>query len=445
MKTFICKIFSVGITCFSLAGCTVHPAGEQQERQAAQRDGQPFAAPATERALPILSATPGVDELIRYALLASPELEQKYWDWRSAIEQIPQDGTQATNLMLSAGIPITHGSTAFDRTTVTLANDPMADIVLPTKLLVAAQRALDTARAAGFRFQKAKYDLRQKVIDAYCDYVLAAELLKLDQAEAEILKTSATVTEAGISSGRFTQTDSIKANNDVDLLQNQMLERSARLPALQAALNAAIGRESAAHLEPSTTLPASAPIVATAEELLRFAADHNSELAAAAADTAARHDARQLADLQYRPDFSLSAGTDLAGGIQSLLGSITLPYFRHEAIDAAIAQAEANLRASLAMERAARNDVNARIFSDLAFLRGADQQLALLNATILPRARQSGDLTRSSYENGHASIVDVLESQRSILSIERLILQMNIARTRERADLDAVTKKTPAA
>jgi hypothetical protein len=59
-----------------------------------------------DRSPTTLPAEPTPDDLVRYASLASPELEQKYWEWKSAIEQIPQDGTQATNLVLFAGVPV---------------------------------------------------------------------------------------------------------------------------------------------------------------------------------------------------------------------------------------------------------------------------------------------------------------------------------------------------
>jgi len=108
---------------------------------------------------------------MRSAITPTPnaELEQRFWEWKSAIEQIPQSGTQPSNLVIFAGVPITHGSTAFDERRSRL---PTTDerYPLPSKLGVAAQRALDDAKAAGVRFQKTKYELRNRVIGAYYDY-----------------------------------------------------------------------------------------------------------------------------------------------------------------------------------------------------------------------------------------------------------------------------------
>src|SRR5665213_3141550 len=103
-------IVATGIALL-LGGCTVHPQGEAEERHAAMVAGKPFERPVAARAQLPIRATP--DDLVENALLNSGELEQKYWDWRAALEQIPQDGTQSTNLALSAATTLANG--AFSR------------------------------------------------------------------------------------------------------------------------------------------------------------------------------------------------------------------------------------------------------------------------------------------------------------------------------------------
>ena len=96
----------------ALTGCTIHPAGERAEREAALQAGKPFTRPVEDQKLPPLPDNPTPDDLVQYALLRNADLEQRYWEWRSAIEQIPQDGTQASTLALSAGTTITKGKQA---------------------------------------------------------------------------------------------------------------------------------------------------------------------------------------------------------------------------------------------------------------------------------------------------------------------------------------------
>jgi outer membrane protein, heavy metal efflux system len=433
-------VIVTGVLLLVASGCTIHPDGEKQERQIAGREGKPF----IKQVKLTLPSNPTADELVKYALLSSPELEQRYWEWRSAIEQIPQDGTQQTNLVLSAGAPITHGSTAFNRTTVTVANDPMADIVWPSKLGTAAHKALENAKAAGYRFQKDKYELRQRVLDTYYDYVLAAELLKLNRADAQILDTMATISENSIGAGMSTQSDAIKTRNEADLLVNQITQDTANLSKYEAAINSVIGRDPAADLSPDTAMLSVGKTVYDQSQLLQAVADRNPELAAVARESAGQGDAIHLAKLQYLPDFSLSISTDLAGNVQNLLGSLTAPFLRYEAINAAVAQAEANLRASNALRRQTQLDLQNRVLADVAFLTGAEKMSLLLETVILPRTRENVEIIRSSYQSGGNTTQDLFDAQRSVLAIQRLVIQLKVDIQRQNADLEsAIAKPIP--
>jgi len=421
-----------------LAGCTVHPRGEREERRAAMEAGQPYVHIRDDQPLPPLPSNPSLDELVHYALLTNAELEQRYWEWRAAIEQIPQSGTQPTNLVLFAGVPITNGSTAFDRTTITAANDPMADILWPTKLTHAAERALDEAKAAGVRFQKARYELRTKVLVAWYDYALTAELIRLEEANGQLLKTIAVVTEARNGSGSSSQQDLLKARNEIDLSTNDVKQMQSQLVSERAALNALLNRPADAAISTPTTLPATRPMNATDDQILALAAKQNPELEALADEIRGKKQGIELARLQYYPDFSASVATDLAGTAQNLTGMVTVPIFRHEAIDAAIAQAQANLRAAEAMRNQARNDLNAKVVADLSSFRDADRQLDLLQSSVLPRTRNVVALVHSAYESGRVSLLDLLDAQRSLIVIERIVGNLQIVREKQIAELEGI-------
>lgn len=422
-----------------LAGCTVHPPGEQAERQAAIRAGAPFTRPVERRQVPPLPANPTPDDLVRRALLASPELEQRYWEWRSAIEQIPQDGTQPTNLALFGSTSITRGRMSLDTTTLSLGNDPMADILLPAKLSAAAQRALQNARAAGLRFRKAQFELRGKVLGAYAEYALSAELIRLEQSNAELLQTTVMVVEARNRAGTAGQQDLLKSRNELDLSRNDIANLQAQLPAQRAALNALLDRSADAPIPIPTRMPDARPVVQDDEQVLKLAAERNPELAALAQEIAARKQSLALARLQYLPDVSLTAGTDLAGIAQSLAGMVTIPLLRYQAIDAAVAQAEANLRAAEAMRRQAHNDLAAQVVMDLSTIRDADRQLDLFDRMVLPRARQVVTVERAAYEAGHAPLLDLLDAQRSLIAMERLVARLQATREERLDDLEAIT------
>jgi outer membrane protein, heavy metal efflux system len=422
-----------------LAGCIVHPPGEREERDAAGRSGKAFEKRIENRQIPPLPANPTPDQLVEYALLNNAELEQHYWEWRSAIEQIPQDGTQTTSLNVAAGTTITNGHASWGSSTVALSNDPMTDIKWPGKLDAAAKQTLENAKAAGRRFVKAKYDLRNKVLSAYYDYALNAELIRLEQSSQQLLKTTAIVTEAQNRAGSSGQQDVLKASNEVDMSGNDISNMQSQLPSQLATINALLSRPVDAPLPVPTDLPPKRSIAYADGELVELAANQNPELLALADEIRGRNEGIRLAKLQYVPDFNLSAGTDLMGVTQSVLGQATIPIFRYEALNAAIAQAQANLRASEAMRRQAGNDLTAQVVGDITIIRDADRQLELFELTVLPRARQVVNIGRSAYETGHGTLLDFLDDQRSLIAIERLVATLRTTREKHLVELESIT------
>ena len=421
-----------------LAGCTYHPPGEQSERQAAFRAGAPFTQPAEQRQIVPLPENPAPDDLVNYALSSNADLEQRFWEWKSAIEQIPIDGTQTTTLALSAGTTINKGQVNGRNTMLTLLNDPMTDLHWPGTIAASAQRSLENARAAGMRFRKAGYDLRSKVLAAYYDYALNAELIRLEQSNAELLAATATVVEARNRAGAGGQQDLLKARNELDLSRNDIAAMQAQLPVQLATLNALLSRAADAPIPVPARIPATTPVVESDDQLLSLAAQHNPELAALADEIRGRKEGIKLAKLQYVPDFDLSLSGDLMGITQSLIGTVTVPLLRYEAINAAIVQAEASLHAAEAMRRQTRNDLNAQIVMDIRTLRDADRQLELFERTILPRAKEAVTLARSSYEAGQSTLLDWLDGERSLIAIEKLVANLRIVREKRVADLESI-------
>lgn len=428
-----------GALAIGLSGCTVHPLGESAQRRAASRSGRPYLGKPDQRTLPPLPDNPTVQDLVRRAMLANAELEQKYWEWRAAIEQIPQDGTPDTTLALNAATSITRGRTGPADTVLTAQNMPSMMIPWPGKLSAAARRALENARAAGLRFRQAQFDLRQKVLDAWDNYALTAELIRLEDTNAQLLQTTAMVAEARNRAGAAGQQELLKARNALDLSRNDLASMRAQLPVERAALNALLDRGPDATLGIPTSLPERRAMTVDDAQLLALAAIQNPQLAALARQIAGQKEGIELARLQDYPDFMVGVSSDLAGITQTLAAMITVPLLRQQAIDAAIAQAWADLRATEAARRQTHNDLVARIVTDIRTLRDADRQLDLFEQTVLPRARQVVPLARAAYEAGQSSLPDLLDSQRSLISIERLVADLRITRDKRLADLESIT------
>jgi outer membrane protein TolC len=416
----------------------VHPQGESDERSAAARAGKPFAQSVDSPQLPQLPQNPTPDQLVQYALLSNADLQQRYWEWRAAIEQIPQAGTQTTTLNIALGTTLTRGRADLGSTTIALTNDPMTDIQWPGKLDAAAQQSLETARAAGRRFRKAQFELRAEVLNAYYDYALTAQLITLEQSNQQLLQTMLRVTQSQSRAASANQQDVLKAANELDLSINDIATIQSQLPAQLAAINAILNRPSATPISPPPQLPPPKLQYSDAE-LFTLAAHQNPELGALADDIQARQAAIHLAQLQFIPDFNLSVGTDLLGITQSILGQATIPLFRYEALNAAIAQSQANLKAAESARRQTMNDLCAQMVLDLTTYYDTARQLALLENTIIPRTQREVELLRTSYESSRSTLLDLLESQRSLISLERLTANLRITQSKLLADIESIT------
>ncbi len=419
------------------ASCTVHPAGEREERVLSNEAGTIYDKLPELRQLPTLSATPTADELVTYALLSNADVETAYWQWKSALEQVPQEGTQKTNLMLTYSTMITNGTTAASMNTLGTGSDPMNNIVLPDKLRTSATVALENARAAGLRFDKARFELRSKVLSAFYDYVLTAEMMRLEKNNVELLSLIAQVTQSRIGFGGGTQQDMLRADNELDMAKNELATQQAKLPQEQAQLNALLDRSPDAPLDPPAALPAPRDIPGDGADLLALAAQNNPELQALAREAAAKAVAIRRAKQEYWPDFSVNVSTDLAGVTQSLMGSVMLPVLRYQAIDAGVRQAQAELHASEAMRRQASHDLASRVAGDLAMLHDAQRQIELYEKTLLPRANSIIDATQRTYAAGQTTMLDLLDAQRSLIALKRMLAELKLTRERQIADLEA--------
>ncbi len=413
-------------------GCALHPAGETAERDRIREAGAPYEAGAAARALP---EAPRIEDYLRVAFFANAELEARYFAWKAAIEQVPQDAS-LPNASVSFSYLFSGGNLkAWDRSTLGIGNDPMANIPFPTKLAAAGRRALQDARAAGLRFEAAKFALQEQVLGAYYDLALLAESLRLQAESLRIEEARAQLERAGVQAGRAPLEAALAAQTEVDPARNELENLRAGAAPAVAAMNALLGRPQDAPLPLPAALPPPRPLPWPADKLLALGAERNSELAALAREVAGREEALDLARQAYLPDFGISAS--FMGSVsQTVGGMLTLP-LRLEAIGAAVAQAEAALRAARAARVKYARDLAATFVLQLAIAANAERQTALLERTLIPRALRALELARAGYAAGRGRYLDIAAAQRTLLAARKTAAQARIEREKALAALEA--------
>ena len=434
-KTYLLGLLAS--SAMALGGCVLEPPAANAERDRLARAAPPYAAPFEARSLPDLPTQPDWPDVLRRALLANGELEAAYLDWKSAMAGIQIAG-QWPNADVALGYQylFTRESVkGWNQNTLITAFDPSMNVQLPTKVAQAAKVAYQEVRAKAERFRAAKFDLQRKVLLAYHDWAMLAEKARILRENAALLKVVADLADQRVRAGGA-QRDLLKAQTEHEMALSDLADVETDLATARAGLNALMARRPNEPLNPPDRLPAPRKIAPDDTRLLAEAMGGNAELAALAEDVAARRQAAELARLGYLPDFT--ASFSLTGDIEkNLLGMVMLPTTWHR-IQGQIDQAAAAEDQAQAMLRQTRCGRWSEFATALYGLRNAERQVALFRQSILPKARQAWETTAQSYAAGLVGLTDVLDTQRTLLTVRLAIAQAQTTREKKLAELEAL-------
>src|SRR5262245_40759885 len=227
------------LAALSLSGCALRPAGEKDERGRSRELGKAYLEPEPPPPLP---ENPSAEDYLRQAFLRNAELEARWWEWRQAIERVPQVSSLPAaavsfNRLFSGG-----DMKSWDRTTLGIQNDPMTNIPFPTKLATAGRRALEEARAAGLRFEGAKFRLQGEVLATYYDLARHGELFRIQEENLALLRIAVGEAATRVGAGMGPQEELLRAQTELELAQNEILNLHAQLAPIVAKMNTLLGR-----------------------------------------------------------------------------------------------------------------------------------------------------------------------------------------------------------
>ncbi len=426
-------VCAVSFVLAVVAGCALRPAGEREQRRALEAAAAAWEAPTP----PALPEKPTADDYLQHAFYANAELRARYWQWYAAVEQIPQDASWPGIAVQFSYMFSKENMKRWDRTTLAMSNDPMSGVPLPSKLAAAGRRALEEARAAAARFEKAKFILQGKVLSEYYGLALLAESIRIRAQDAALLKVVVELAATRVKAGTATQADLLAAQTELDLARNDLETLRARVPALAARLNALVGRPAAAPVPLPEALPEPRPLPVSDDAVIRFGSERSSELAALAHEVAGSQEALHIARQRYLPDFGLMAS--ITGNVEKMLGVMLMLPTQLEAIKAGIAQARANLYAAEAARVQYERDLAASFTLNLYILRNNERQMELLEKTILPRAEQAAAVAQTAYANNKLTFGEMLGFVRTLLDVRLVIAELRTGREKALADIETWT------
>lgn len=420
-----------------LSGCVLAPRGTETEVRKNRAAGANYHQPPEERQIPELPRPAEWRDVLHRAFLANGDLEASYFEWSAALARIPQEAVYPnTNLAPSFSYMFSsERMKSWDRTTVNLGFDPMENLQLPNKVAQRGKVALQGARAAGARFEAAKFDLQRKVLTAYLDLALMDQRIRIQQNNVELLRLISDTASSRVQAGG-NQVDLLRAQTQHRLAESELATMRSESAGMKAMLNGMLARAADAPIVLPSAPPTARLLAADDARLIAVAIDQNPELARLAHEVAGRKDALELARLAYLPDVNPMAA--FTGSVSQMAGAMIVLPTTFPRIRGMIDEQRAMLQASEAILRQTRSDRAGQFVAALYAVRNAERQTELFENSLLPLAEQSLASSRQVYTTGAGTFIDLIDSQRTLLDVRLLIAQVRIDREKRLAEMEAL-------
>jgi outer membrane protein TolC len=175
----------------------------------------------------------------------------------------------------------------------------------------------------------------------------------------------------------------------------------------------------------------------SAAQLLQRAARNNPELEGLRNELKARGVDVVLAEIQRMPDFELSL-PDVRTLSQMLMIGVTMPFFNHARIEAAIREAEAQREAALARLRSGESDIGVRLLVALSMLSDAERIIKDYGGAIELQTSGLLELQLQNYAVDQEDLLNVLDTQRMLLDIQQLVVRTRADRLVAIAELEEI-------
>ncbi|RLC97784.1 MAG: TolC family protein [Chloroflexi bacterium] len=396
-----------------------------------------------------------LDELLLYAESRNPRMRASFDRWKAALEQVPQ----------SNSLPDPKFSYAYFIEPVETRVGPQRQkfglsqtIPMFGKLGLREEVGLHTADAASANFEAIRLDLRFKITQIWNDYYYLRQAISITKENVRLLTNFENVALAQYAAGRAPHSAIIRAQVELGRLEDRLRTLQDQRGPLSAALNAEINRPEYTPLAWPESVEFR-PVDLSQDELRTTLLIENPQLSALASMKERDAKATRLAGKSSFPDLTLGLDyidTDHAinsgvpdSGKDAVIAkaTINIPLWSGRT-SAEKSQAAAQLSATQNDYSHLKNRLIASLERSHFELRDAERRVELYAYTLLPKARQSLEVTKNGFTSGDVDFLDLIDAQRTLLEFELAYERAQADRSTRRAkleqivgtDLDAVKK-----
>ena len=399
---------SLTVGALLLSGCQgIERPDEHQARRDLAFVGQAYRPGAVA---PLLDASPGLSNYLQFAMMTQPQVRAAFFDWAASVERITVERS-LPDPKLTFQAYITDVLTS-------LMPGLAQDFPGPGKLKAAGKVAGDESRTKYFAFETAALQAAFVVKQAYYEIWFLDEKIRIQHDTLNLLAGLERIARAQNEVGKTTLQDVYRAQIERDQVATDTANLEDSRRPLMAQFKAALGLTRDQPDPPPPTGFEGTPLELGGEQLLDAAFARNPRLKAMESDVRMAQDSIGLARKSKTPDFS--------AGLQAEVyeppfywpqGSMSLPIWRDK-IAAQIAAAQAGKHAAEARLSAEQIGLTVEFALKTYEYREVTRNLALLRNQLIPKARQSLSIARSSYLGGQSDFFNLIDTERTLLNLQ---------------------------
>jgi len=395
-----------------------------------------------------LGANPILTEYLAYAALHNPELEAAFDRWKAALEKIPQ--------VLS--LPDPRFTYAYYIENIETRVGPQRhklDIsqTFPWfgKLDLLGDVALEEANIQKQTYEMLKLKLFYRVKEVYYEYYYLSRSISVTEENLKLLSYFENVARTKYESGKAAYADVIKAQVELGKVEERLLSlRDLREP-VTAKLNAVLNRPADAPLPWPSSIQEN-DIVLTDDEIIKQILENNPDLKALEYKIEKETKSKKLAKKQFYPNLmvglsyietgpSSMPGTPESGKDPVMtMFSINLPVWRDK-YHASVRETEIRRKSAIKERENRENIIISDLKTALYNYRDARRKKELFRDTLIPKAKQSLNVTQTAFESGNKDFLSLIDTQRTLLEFELAYERALTDRAKFRAQVEMLIGK----
>jgi cobalt-zinc-cadmium efflux system outer membrane protein len=426
MKIFLAAFFLVPLCVFAsrsdaqtLAGGT----NVQYGFELAPLDIAGFDAIVFDQAPPVPPARElTLDEAERIALEENPEIHVAVRRVAMAEAHIPAAGALDDPQFMYRGwqVPLKHPWDYNGAQNMLMISQALPG---PGKRGLATGIAETGVQAEKAALQATQLRVRVELRKAFYDLLLAQDEMQIHDQHVAIARQAVEASRIKYTTGKVPQQDMLKAQLALTRLAEHMIRFDHDANVARAHLNTLLGRD--------PTLPISLrgdfqvdQLLPSAQDLEKLALQSRPDLLGAQIAADKSRQEQTLAKKAYVPDFTVSAGYMLMPSGSDprnnymIEGAVSLPWLNHRKHDADIAEAAGKVTEEDAELAAMRNEAFGQIEEALADARAAQRLAAIYHSSLRPQADATLHAAVIAYENNQTELLDLLDSQMTVIDID---------------------------